>query len=381
VRFVLPIDLNRKTILSFGLLAFLPAAYLGSKLLAGRQGIRSEDFRIQHTFKGKGQIALSGNVLLPKGIELGNEQAAFLRLVDDQGREFSMDARQIRPGEARFRVSAGYPEAGRASLQLVINDRIAARTDLGVLPVCNNVFDVQSNSNIQVQAKGQRLSIRLRAEAGEMDTLTLRPLRTELQEFSPSVNIEMTRLGNGFFEASITVPYASEAHKFEFEIQHQKYEPDEFVFKGASLGVDGARPVLTVDAPVRVTSKFGRKILIPKQRQMGKPYRRSLLLAIEVEGVYRTIREVPKAVDPPLESLGLDRIDFQTVWNKHMVLSGGNLGIGIPEDRLGYPKTPVKQGQIGPLRVRLYQSDRPSKTVGRFAVPIEQAAPRQPSMR
>ncbi len=358
---------------SLSILVLISLACIG--LLVTRQvsNIAPGEFQILDVNFGKGAIAVSGTVRLPRGVTLDNTDVA-LRVVDEKGQTFTALYLPRRQHEVKFQIPSGYPRThGRANLQLVIKGQVKATADLGPLPTFHEEFAVFRHPDVQVLAKGQKLVIGANLSAGDSDEIWLKPSRTENQVFEPNKRIPMSRKASGGYQAEITLPYASSASKFEFEILRRVYKPDEFLFEGASLALKDGCVILTVPKEAYSTSKLGRRIRIPRQRQVGQPYRRRIPIDMEVvEGrPYTSMRKPHEVADPPPASMGLERLDVRLSWNPRLITpSRGGGGHIYPEERL--PRSQVKTGPIGPLKVRLYLSDEPSTTIYQFAVPVVQ---------
>jgi hypothetical protein len=335
--------------------------------------VDGSQFKVLKIEPGTGRYALFADVQLPEKVVLEADGGPSLKLVDENGRPVVVQYRSAPRGRVRVQVPAGYPEPpGVGKLQLVIGEKVVAEQELGELPFHQQRLAVAKQEDIAAYSRGTTVAVRVRAELGETERLTLRPLRTEHQVFRKSEFVPMTRLGSRTYQATITLPYASQTTQLEVELRRETFEADEVRLPGVAVKDGEKGPVLAVDAPVQAKTKFGRTVAVREQERRIDEEIGQVSLDIRIlRGEIRT-RELrpPTLISPTPESLGLSTLTVYTQFSKRTPPTPG-LGGPVGGEKQPQPKL-IKRGPIGEMVVKLFLGDNFQAKVRKVAIPIEQ---------
>ena len=334
--------------------------------------VDGSQFKILSTEPGTGRFALFADVQLPEKVVLEADGGPSLKLVDENGQPVVVQYRSAPRGRVRVQVPAGYPEPpGVGTLQLVIGGKVVAERELGELPFHNQRLAVDRQEDISATSRGSVVAVRVQAELGETERLTLRPVRTEHQVFTNAEFVPMTRLGRRTYQATITLPYASQTTQLEVELRRETFEADEVRFSGVAIK-DGERgPMLAVASPVEATTKFGRRVLVREQERRIDEEIAQVSLDIRILPSEQRTRELraPALTSPSPEDLGLSTLDVYTQFSKR---TPPTPGLGGPVGAQNEPKPKlIKRGPIGEMIVKLFLGDKFQAKVRKVAIPIE----------
>jgi hypothetical protein len=213
------------------------------------------------------------------------------------------------------------------------------------------------------------------------DIIQVIPIMSDYLIYPARHELPMKRVKDGVFTASIQQAYPDNVTRFQFQIKHIKFQPDEFTVSSATLFERDRKVVFSIGVDQKVKTRNGRTMSVPKQQSVSVAgYRTADFKCEVVEGYYSDRRALPELVLPAPQLLGLDQFRVHLRWSESIPIlsAGGGGGFAWPLERPGYPATPLKTGDLGRLTIRMYQSDYPKMYVHEFAVPVDPKPPSQP---
>jgi len=210
------------------------------------------------------------------------------------------------------------------------------------------------------------------------DIILLIPMMSDYLTYPARHELPMKRVKDGILTASLAQAYPDNVTRFQFQIKHIKFQPDEFTVSNANLLERDGKVIFSIGVDQKVKTRNGRTISIPKQESISQAgYRAADFKCEIVEGYHSDFRAMPELVSPAPLSLGLDQFRVHLRWSENIPILSAGGGYAWPPERPGYPATPLKTGALGPLTIRMYQSDYPKMYVHKFAIPVDPKPPSQ----
>ena len=340
---------------------------------ASRSKAPKQTFQVRTSGANENYFGLS-LYYLPEGFELGKGYEVVV--VDESNRVLKSTT-----SAKDYAISTIIPKGFTADTDLAkVQIRKSGNTVAEALfyaPPIKNSFQTSPHPHVEAWIDKSQLVVRYRdPTVGIGDLLAIAPKRTDCFTYGEQTEFPMKLVAPGVFEASIHQHYPENVSRFNFEIRHVKFQPDELTINGAMLLRKNGKPAIVI--PEQMTStKNGRRISFSKQELT--PQTTVFWVRGEVIGGYHSPNRAGiRMLSPSPGSLGVEDVFFLFQWGSIPIVTQG-IGKGPAwEDPKHVPDLNFKEGLIGPMKLRMYLSDFPKLYVHKFAVPV---APKPPDLK